>query len=398
MSNTMASHWSKDKTSFGYNIPEDLKTDTLEDVQEQLASHGLSVSRGETQVIIPQQDAGLMPTGQIVRFHNGDVQVSSRNTRMRSRDGGMTWRQVESKFGAYACCLSNGDIVQLLGAETPDFPREKSETEGLLKTSASLLRSSNNGTTETVEPAAIYLPGKLTLSTLNHARIVELKDGSLLCATYGHFEADPIVTFETWVTKTGWVHPYTIKKNRVFVIRSTDGGRTWYYLSTVAFDLCKHTQTTIGGFNESDLLALPNGELLCFMRAVVGGGIRPLYMSMSNDGGGTWSNAFPVADRGVSPYACRMSNGTIVVVYGRPGNWLMFSVDEGNSFFGHFQFYMGPKMFDAWNYCALEEVAPDKLLVVYGCSEPSAVPGSDEAKKGEMAGTFFTVKRIYKAG
>ena len=29
MSNAMASHWSKDKTSFGYNIPEDLKAEVV---------------------------------------------------------------------------------------------------------------------------------------------------------------------------------------------------------------------------------------------------------------------------------------------------------------------------------------------------------------------------------
>ena len=44
-----------------------------------------------------------------------------------------------------------------------------------------------------------------------------LPDGSLLAGLHGRFENDV--------------------KYRVFVVRSTDRGKTWQYLSTVAFDL-----------------------------------------------------------------------------------------------------------------------------------------------------------------
>jgi len=379
-----ALHWSKNKKSFGYNIPDDLKSDSLANVQQELAQAGLEVCRGETQVIVSRQENDGLAHGMIVKFPNGNIQVYSSKTQKRSSDGGKTWRKVKSEFRGYACQLSDGQIIQFTKVGDR-FPDEKNE-QGLVKTSAILVRSRDNGLTETEESIDIYLPTKLKWFTLNHARILQLADGSLISAAYGRHEDDPEVTFETWVTKDGVVHPFGFRKYRIIVTRSTDQGKTWHYLSTVAFDLTRHTRTRIAGFCESDMVALPDGQILCFMRTVCGGGIRPLHMSMSNDGGRTWSNADPVADRGICPYACLMSNGVLAVSYGRPGNWLMFSVDGGQSWIGHFQWYTGPKAWDCWNQFYIEEVAPDTLLAVYGRTDP------DNPKRGEIAGTFFTVR------
>jgi len=385
------SHWSQDRKSFGYNIPADLTYETLEEVQDELAAAGLEVEMGETQVIITQEENADLANGRMAKFPNGDVQVYTRKTQKRSSDGGRTWRQVNSQFSGYACQTTDGEIIQFTGLDADNcyytFEHQKSAKEGWVETVAWLLRSGDSGLTETREQVRIYLPEKLRLNTLNHARIVVLRDGSLLTASYGRHEDDPTVTFETWVTKKGQVGPRTIDKARVFAMRSADGGATWHYLSTVAFDLTKHTELRTGGFNESDLLALPSGEILCFMRTVCGGAIKPMYMNMSNDDGKTWCIPDPVAERGVCAYACLMDSGVIAVIYGRPGNWLMFSVDDGQHWLGRFQFYMGPKAYDAWNYCALDQVAPDTLLAVYGRTDPC------NQKAGEIAGTFFTVRR-----
>ncbi len=386
-----STHWSKDRKSFGYNIPDDLKCDTLEDVQDPLARAGLEVERGETQVIISKEDTGRFATGSIVKFPNGDCIVSSQNTQVRSSDGGKTWSKVKSLFCDYACNLSSGETVHFVRRDglfcEAAPPDEKSEVDGFTKSFGWLLRSSDNGLTEERERVSIHVPEKLKLSAMSHARILELRDGSLLGIDYGSFEGDGAATLETWCTKEGVIWSREVDKSRCFAIRSTDRGKTWHYLSTVAFDLSKTNTLTVGGFTEPDAVLLPNGEILCFMRCVAGGTIRPLRMSISNDSGKSWSMPLPVADRGVMPYATVMQNGVVAVIYGRPYNWLMFSLDEGHTWVGHFQFYHGPKAWDAWNYCAVEEVAPDTLLAVYGNADP------DNTKEGELVGTFFTVKR-----
>jgi hypothetical protein len=112
----------------------------------------------------------------------------------------------------------------------------------------------------------------------------------------------------------------------------------------------------------------------------------PLYMSRSKDDGKTWSHAEPIADLGVYPKVCLMANGVIAVVYGRPGDWLMFSLDQGETWVGHFCFHKGPQPYDCGSYDCIEEVAPDTLLVTYGRTDPN------NYMQSEILGTYITVK------
>ena len=355
------------------------------------------MKRGRTEVIIPQdQVEGVIPIGTINKFPNGDLLVAAGSTKLRSSDGAQNWKPIRSGFQRYPCRTTDGQMLAFTGRSSDGSTRltlGPSDQPGMLKVEAELVRSKDSGQTETLESATIYLPDVCHRIGLNHGRIVQLADGTLLANCDMAFEEDPVVTYDTWVTKSGHVHKYNFQKSRVVVIHSEDRGLTWHYRATVAFDSTAHTKHRILGFCEPDLLALSSGNVLCFMRTVGGGGIRPLTMSTSRDGGKTWSHADDVADRGVSPCAVEMSNGVIVVAYGRPYNWLMFSTDGGQNWIGHFQFFQGPKAWDAWNYCMVEEVAPDTLLVTYGRTDPTAKTGTAEARRGEMAGTFFNVKR-----
>ena len=123
-----------------------------------------------------------------------------------------------------------------------------------------LYRSTDNGYTHKEE--TITLIGIPELAKLNEfsgigkkgagyiivaKAIVRLHDDSLLASALGRFKGDT--------------------NERTFVIRSIDRGKTWTYLSTVAFDLTKGKEVRQEGFSEPDLLSLPNGEVLCFIRS-----------------------------------------------------------------------------------------------------------------------------------
>jgi hypothetical protein len=154
------------------------------------------------------------------------------------------------------------------------------------------------------------------------------------------------------------------------------------YLSTVAYD----PNVGLESFCEADLLVLPDGEILCFMRTGGSGGkYTPLYLSRSADDGRTWCTPQPIADRGVWPNACRMHNGVLVCTYGRPGNWLTFSLNEGRTWTGHFCFHAGPTT----SYNSVEEIAPDVLLVVYDRRQLDP----DGNLRPEVVGTTVSVRR-----
>ena len=64
--------------------------------------------------------------------------------------------------------------------------------------------------------------------------------------------------------------------------------------------------------------------IICVMRS---GG--PLYRSISITAGRSWSTPTVIAPHGVSPQFALMSSGILALVYGRPDNYLRFSLDGG---------------------------------------------------------------------
>ena len=346
---------------------------------------------GKTQVIIPMQHRRC-PRGFLFKLANGEMvvagamtgidfapdrflmplppgQTSSEMSWRRSNDGGETWHETPAWPCYNVYQFPDGEIIQVSGGwyqPVPDRPGAYS---------ANLYSSTDNGLT--------FKKGKALLTgipELGHLagrpqddehyyiqmceRILRLHDGSLLASMQGKFKDDI--------------------KERVFVMQSIDRGKTWSYLSTVAFDLTKGKELRPLGFDEPHLLLLTNNEVLCFMRT---GGRRggALYVSRSKDDGKSWDCADPIADRGVEPGACLMKNGVIAVVYGRPGDWLTFSLDQGETWIEHFCFNQSMEPDDCGNYDWVDEVAPDTLLVIYNRPDP------DDPYKSEIMGTFITV-------
>jgi len=326
----------------------------------------LDIRQGETTVIAPNARYLNM-----FQFANGMLQVG----RKRSTDGGKTWFDARGPWVG-ACQLADGEVIAL------DYRTHAAAEKGWY--ASALQRWDAQGKPLPTRRARLHVPEFVTTIDDDGSKrdgpwcdhsVVQLSDGSLLAACSGCFREDatPIPTYRP---------EWGAKKYRGFVCRSTDRGLTWEVLSTVTHD------PTLGaeGCNEMDLVRAPNSDLLCLFRT---GGKRrkpdPLYQCRSSDEGRTWSPPERVADRGVWPNTCLLKSGVLVCTYGRPGNWLTFSLDSGRTWVGHFCFYVG----NTTSYNCVEEVAPGKILVMYDRS--SFDPGGNAVT--EVVGTFFSVRR-----
>jgi hypothetical protein len=356
---------------------------------------GIKVIRGETKVIVPEQEY-FCPAGSVFKFNNGDIQVYDR----RSSDGGKTWHQVEHilENSTFQYPEPDGDVLMFQSmnpagssssAGRPEVYLQQTEQSGVHE--ADFYRSTDNGISRVQDSIKIYLPKELDGWSCRLCRkIVGLDDGSLVMSMYCRKEKGDV--FE--------------RKYRSLAIRSTDRGKSWHYLSNIAVDMTENVRGE--GFDETCLLVLPDGKVLSFIRsgasyqASIGSfnnndpSVKmpfgyakqtPVYKSVSIDGGKTWSTADPISPYGVWPNAVLMKNGIIVVSYGRPGNWLMFSKDEGMNWGPVIPFYHDLYPPDCSNYFSMAEVAPNTLLVVYARTNPN------DHTQSELVGTYFYVKR-----
>lgn len=361
---------------------------------------GIKVIRGKTQVIVPEYES-FCPSGSVFRFNNGDIQVHNR----RSTDGGMTWHQIDYilENSTYQFPAPDNEVVMFRSenaagghssAGRPEVSIQKTSQKGVFE--AVFYRSKDNGHTRVKESAKIFLPEKLNdWNSVLCRKIVGLEDGSLLMSMYSYNKKGKDIE----------------RIFRSIALRSTDRGRTWHYLSTIAFDMREDVRGE--GFNETSLLVLPDGKILSFMRsgasyqASLGsfnnndwdtkmpfsyGKQTSIYMSVSEDGGKSWSNVDPITSHGVWPDSVLMENGIIALTYGRPGNWIMFNDRKSESWGPIVPFHNGLYPPDCGNYISMTEVAPDILLVVYSRTNPN------DQWKSEIVGTYFNVKPEVEQG
>lgn len=357
---------------------------------------GIKVVRGETQLIVPEHES-FCPAGSVFKYNNGDIHVYDR----RSKDGGKTWQQTEYilENSTFQYPEPDGEVIMFRSqnegggssnAGRPEFSLQKTETKGVFE--VDFFRSHDNGLTRAKEAAKVFLPEVLNnLTGVLCRKIIRLKDGSLLVSMY---------------SRNGESDKMEEQQFRSIALRSEDRGKTWNYFSTIAFDGKEDVRGE--GFDETSLLALDDGRIFSFVRsgasyqASLGssnnndwknkmpfsyGKQTPIYLSISSDGGKSWSIADPVTTHGVWPDAIQLENGIIAVSYGRPGNWLMFNDNKSESWGPIIPFYNDLYPPDCGNYVSMEEVAPNILLVVYSRTNPN------DHWQSELVGTYFQVKR-----
>ena len=136
--------------------------------------------------------------------------------------------------------------------------------------------------------------------------VVEKPDGTLLTTIEGNLHTDILPpTDRESVTET-------LFRQRTFVVSSTDDGRSWDYLSTVAVP--RAGDPAGEGFTEPAILHLGEGRLLCVMRT---GNFTPMFASWSDDWGKTWSEpVYTGLDRGLDPKLLKLRDGRVLLSYG----------------------------------------------------------------------------------
>jgi len=363
---------------------------------------GIKVIVGES---IPIPTKGRVKTALAFQFRDGRIVTGTGQNSMWSYDNGFTWEEgPESKMEKVAIDLGNDEILSI---------RRNSKRRPDGKYSLRLQRSTDNWKTIEVEQAELDIPNASYTVTgsggrvdgfLFHHGVVQLPNGNLVASLYGNYEGDVLLC-------AGYPTELNQRKYRTVVVFSKDKGKTWGDPVLVAYDkmlgrgipLDHHMvgksipesragrpmlvpAITMEGFRESDITIASNGDLVCVMRS--GGrnpamGVNlfptPLYCSRSIDGGKHWSPPEQIADRGVSPNVITMSNGIIVCTYSRPGNWLIFSDDDGKSWKGAFQFGTT----GATNF--IVETEPDFIQVYHEIGENNFE---------ELRGTFFKVEKL----
>jgi|GEM_PF-770820 len=267
-----------------------------------------------------------------------------------SQDNGKTWQSyLADDIKDYTKAAvqfmgqrSDGSIIGWTGVwpEKPVYQGRPGQpiTQSIVKSSS--LEALSQGQSDHSK-AAVYVPYLVpgTGDDLNEppayfignwGKMVEAEHGCLLQAAYSFFSYDH--SPRLWTGQAAQAFQY-----RTYMLYSQDDAATWHYLSTIASSGQYPLPAQSEGFCEPDLLYFNDGHLLCVMRS--GGNpvgthmerYTPLAASHSTDGGLTWTPPAYIAPYGVNPILLQMSNGLTVCLSGRPGFFLIFSSDQGQT-------------------------------------------------------------------
>ena len=354
-------------------------------------------------------DVEKLPNGSLrTSWHTGQDSAEDhgriRRSHAISNDGGKTWRLAEDPFAGiktadgkslqspileqdtFGTLLPNGD--RLTGALQPSMPLVKMALRKSVQPVSvwvqshgnryelydsdvfprkhrdwKMRRLSKNSTEWVSEHPRVRIPGFLRPAlggsllfmyvTSPYARQVDVApDGSLWIACYGH----RVENREPW---DAW---------GAMFLRSTDAGKSWNLVGQIPYTPTAEDQSDPAkwdGFTEPAITFFPDGSLFCVLRTCdATAENRPLYWSRSTDGGRTWTQP-QVFDRyGVWPGFVRLKNGSTILTFGRPGNFIRISRDPAGLKWSKKFTILDPALPGCAN-AGLAAISDDTAIIVY---------------------------------
>lgn len=283
------------------------------------------------------KDSTLIVTWQMSEdSHKSYGKKSERKTTpMMSKDGGITWLPKDKDYPMMTVkrspILKSGGNIAVMTPPAKDirtyssFPKPvgkygnrsfyimdslPSDLQGIY------VKISKQGQKTKTIHAKLNDPGLLRYAIDSLMPIVwwgnmlQLADRSLVTGVYPAYYLD---------TPGGVAH------NGVSFYRSDDDGYSWTILSRIPFKLDGIAENREGkSFDEPAFEILHDSTFICVMRS---GSKSPMYRTFSYDQGKKWSEPLPFAPNGVKPKFLQLDNGVLVLVSGRPGVQIRFSLD-----------------------------------------------------------------------
>lgn len=205
--------------------------------------------------------------------------------------------------------------------------------------------------------------------------IKEMKDGSLVAGTYPGY----------YLGEDGKPLP-----EGVSFYKSNDQGNSWRLISKIPYrpDYKKDPVAPYKadkGFCEPAFEVLADSTFICVVRT---GGASPMYKSISKDRGCTWTIPEPFTPNGVKPLLMTLKNGTLVLVSGRPGVQVRFSLDgTGESWTEPIEmmpFMCGGEydLYASCGYVSIEEADKSTFYITYSDFK-------QKNNKGDIRKTIF---------
>jgi hypothetical protein len=248
----------------------------------------------------------------------GDVFVENRLKISRTPSGNLV--AVSDSFVTFpSAMVQRGELNSLIYTEHLFLALGyRIKSDSLLRFSNEIWRSSDDLKTVSTLTSVVLLPGagKVDYGTNGewaglfcHRGILQLRDGTLLAAVYGNFETDTIIPSNPQSKLE------TKFMLRAFVIKSSDLGNTWEYMSSLAVPKPGQRDDS-EGFNEWSMVELADGRIMAIVRT---GHFTPPIICYSGNAGASWTE--PVVNPELGPASCdpwllKLSDGRIAISYG----------------------------------------------------------------------------------